>query len=69
MQGLIARQTSNPHLEIQSRSCEYQALFRFSTIRDQLMEAMPALDEKTYNARFSAPAIVATGPSLQGVRH
>lgn len=28
------------------------------------MEAMPALDEATYMARFNAPAVVASGPSL-----
>ena len=28
------------------------------------MEAMPPLDEATYMARFNAPAVVASGPSL-----
>ena len=32
------------------------------------MEAMPPLDEATYMARFNAPAVVASGPSLSMVR-
>jgi len=60
--------TKSSNLEIQSRACEYGQLFRFSAIKGQLLEAMPALDEATYMARFNAPALVASGPSLTTVR-
>lgn len=58
----------NANLEIQTRACEYGSLFRFNAIRSQLLEAMPPLDEATYMARFNAPAVVASGPSLTMVR-
>ena len=64
MQKLVAKHRKNANLEIQTRACEYGTLFRFDGIRGQLMEAMPPLDEATYMARFNAPAVVASGPSL-----
>jgi hypothetical protein len=67
LQGLLEMHTKSSNLEIQSRACEYGQLFRFSAIKGQLLEAMPALDEATYMARFNAPAIVASGPSLTTV--
>ena len=68
LQTLVAKHAGSSDLEIQSRSCEYGRLFRFDSIRPQLLEPMPALDEATYMARFSAPAVVASGPALTVVR-
>lgn len=68
MQRVLEGHRKNANLEIQTRACEYGSLFSFNNIRGQLMEAMPPLDEKTYMARFNAPAIVASGPSLTVVR-
>lgn len=67
-QGLVEKHSRSADLEIQARSCEYGCLFRFETIRPQLLEPMPALDEATYMARFNAPAVVAAGPTLTVVR-
>ena len=67
-QALVAKHAGSSDLEIQSRSCEYGRLFQFDSIRPQLLEPMPALDEATYMARFSAPAVVASGPALTVVR-
>lgn len=64
LQRVVDGQRRNSNLEIQTRACEYGSLFRFGAIRGQLMEAMPPLDEATYMARFNAPAVVASGPSL-----
>ena len=68
LQALVAKHAGSSDLEIQSRSCEYGRLFQFDSIRPQLLEPMPALDEATYMARFSAPAVVASGPALTVVR-
>lgn len=67
VQRIVAQHAGSRDLEIQSRSCEFGRLFRFDALRPQLLEPMPALDEATYMARFNAPAVVATGPTLTGV--
>ena len=57
-------------LEEQARACEYDALFGFDTLRPQLLEHMPVLDEAKY-ARNLAPAAavdMSTEPAAAQVR-
>ena len=39
---------TSENLEVQGRACEYKRTFGHDTIRSQLFEHMPALDESTY---------------------
>ncbi|MEW5304167.1 MAG: hypothetical protein WDW36_006798 [Sanguina aurantia] len=47
---LLDRQGKSPLLEVQTRSCEYKAMFKYDALRPQLLERMPALDESEYAA-------------------
>ena len=51
----MGKHKSATGLEEQARACEYDALFAFDTLRPQLLEHMPVLDEAKY-ARSLAPA-------------
>ena len=45
-------------LEEQARACEYDALFAFDSLRPQLLEHMPVLDESRYARTFLPTAAV-----------
>lgn len=45
----MKKQVGSVQLEVQARSCEYGRIFKYETIRPQLLEHMPALDEATYS--------------------
>ena len=55
MQALVVKHKAAVRLEEQARACEYDALFAFDSLRPQLLEHMPVLDESRY-ARNIAPA-------------
>ena len=55
LQALMAKHKAAVRLEEQARACEYDALFAFDSLRPQLLEHMPVLDESRY-ARTFAPA-------------
>ena len=54
-QELVGSYTANEVLELQGRACEYGRTFRHETIRSQLFEHMPALDEATYSRWDGTP--------------
>ncbi|KAJ9509335.1 hypothetical protein QJQ45_001776 [Haematococcus lacustris] len=71
LQTLIGRHTRSAALESQSRCAEYGRMFKLSaSVRAQLLERMPALDEAAYvsnlgaELRPAAPAAAAAPPAL-----
>ena len=50
-QALVEQYATSENLEVQGRACEYKRTFGHDTIRSQLFEHMPALDESTYTRR------------------
>ena len=51
----MAKHKAAVGLEEQARACEYDAMFAFDSLRPQLLEHMPVLDEAKY-AQSLAPA-------------
>ena len=54
MQAILQKQVGSVQLEVQARSCEYGRIFKYETIRPQLLEHMPALDEATYSRNLGS---------------
>ena len=57
LSGLVSRFRVSPHLEVQSRCCEYSRLLEgHAGIAPQLLERMPAIEDPTLSSGGATPA-------------